>query len=78
MSDPGRKSFTETARQSVVPNQAKPLSEKIKESVTDAADRVAAVFQPKETKSIPQTVADKVRGTHDEAKTHVDDPRHGV
>lgn len=60
MSDFGRKSFTEKTRENLVPNETKPASQKIKESVTNVADKIAAVVQPKETKSLPQHTADKL------------------
>lgn len=62
MSDPGRKSFTQQAKEKIVPDESKPISERIKEKVTDAADKVAAVVQPNETKSGPQKVFDTARG----------------
>ena len=70
MSDTGRKSFTESAREAVIPQESKPISQKVKESVTDAADRVASVFQPKETKSVTQSAADSLRGASDRATGH--------
>lgn len=72
MSDPGRKPLTDRARESIIPEESKPLSQKIKEAVTDTGDRIAQAFQPKETKSVTQQAADGLRNTKDRANSDVE------
>jgi hypothetical protein len=60
MSDPSRKSFTERARENIIPDHHKSVGERIKESVTDTVDRVKAAFTPHEAKGLPQQAADKL------------------
>lgn len=59
MADHNRKSFTQKTRESLIPNEQKTLGERIKESVTDGIDSIKATLQPKETKGVPQQIADR-------------------
>ncbi len=70
MSDPYRKSFTQQTKEKLIPDESKPFSERLKESVTDTFDRLGARTQPNETKSLPQKVADSFKGTHTDNYTN--------
>lgn len=67
MSDANRKSFTQQARESMVPDHEKTMGQSIKESLTDAIDRVKGALQPTESKGLPQQAADKLRSEKDHA-----------
>ncbi|GMM29474.1 lipid-binding protein [Martiniozyma asiatica (nom. inval.)] len=68
MSDAGRKNFSTKVSETFTPNSEKNTYDKVKESVTDTADKVASNFTPDENKSFGQRVGDAVQRGHDDAK----------
>ena len=70
MSDFGRKDLHKRAQEDATPNSQKTTGEKIKESVTNAADRVAAAVTPNAKKSVTQQVADEQRAHRDQHNHH--------
>ncbi|KAI9888479.1 MAG: hypothetical protein M1814_006897 [Vezdaea aestivalis] len=66
MSDLGRKDFSTKAKEGITPDSSKTTAEKLKETVTTGADRVAAQG-PGESKSTTQQAADRATHSKDEA-----------
>ena len=74
MSDINRKSFTQSAKESLTPESSKTTGEKIKERITDFGDKIMGIIQPETTKSVTQQVSDKVTNEKDiYKKNHSDD-----
>ncbi|EGV61921.1 lipid-binding protein hsp12 [Yamadazyma tenuis] len=71
MSDLGRKNFNDKVSEAVTPESNKSALEKAKEQVTDKVDQFAAKATPDEQKSFGQTVADKAKEGHEDAKAEV-------
>ncbi|QSS63373.1 chaperone/heat shock protein [Histoplasma capsulatum] len=65
MSDPGRKDFTTKAKEEMTPDSSKSTQEKMKETVTDAKDRLSRGLQPDDQKDTGQEVFDKAQRTSD-------------
>lgn len=70
MSDFGRKDLHKRMEEDATPQSQKSTGEKIKESVTNAADRVASAVTPNSQKSVTQQAADKHRSNLDHAEAH--------
>lgn len=68
MADNNRKSFLQSTKESLTPETSKTTGQKIKESITDFADKVIGAIQPATTKGIPQQVSDKMTSEKDEMK----------
>lgn len=64
MSDTGRKDFSKKAEEKLTPESQKSMGEKIKETATDAYDKVAGMMQPNEDKSATQSAFDKTKGNN--------------
>lgn len=73
MSDTNRKSFVQSAKESLTPETSKTTGEKIKEKITDLGDKIMGVIQPESTKSIPQQVSDKMTSEKDHQKRNYGD-----
>lgn len=71
MSDLGRKNFSDKVSEAVTPEDQKSGFEKVKETVTDKADELAAKGTPDSQKSFGQTIADSAKQGHDDAKAEV-------
>ncbi|KAH0559722.1 hypothetical protein GP486_003758 [Trichoglossum hirsutum] len=65
MSDLGRKDFSTKAREQITPDSSKSTMDKVKESATDTADRIARGVKSDEHKSGTQELQDKVQRTTD-------------
>ncbi|PYH87621.1 hypothetical protein BO71DRAFT_404510 [Aspergillus ellipticus CBS 707.79] len=65
MSDAGRKDFTTKAKEEITPDSTKSTQDQVKETVTDATDRVTRGFQSDDSKSAPQQAFDKTQRAHD-------------
>ncbi|KAG5297195.1 chaperone/heat shock protein [Histoplasma ohiense] len=65
MSDPGRKDFTTKAKEEMTPDSSKSTQEQIKETVTDAKDRVTRGLQTDDQKGTGQEAFDKAQRTSD-------------
>ncbi|KAH8151791.1 uncharacterized protein LAJ45_04413 [Morchella importuna] len=65
MSDLGRKDFTTKAKEEITPDNSKSTAQKLKEGVTDTADRAAGAVNPDENKSTTQSVFDSGRREKD-------------
>jgi hypothetical protein len=59
MSDTGRKDWSTKAKEGITPDSSKSTLDKAKETVTDAADRVAGETQSDSSKSAGQSAFDK-------------------
>ena len=70
MSDPNRKDISTQVSEKMTPDHEKTMGERVKESVTGAADRVKAALTPESKKSVTQQATDKVRGATDDTTTH--------
>ncbi|KAL1922013.1 uncharacterized protein VTP21DRAFT_10655 [Calcarisporiella thermophila] len=68
MSDTGRKGFMEQAKEKMTPEDQKSTGQKISESVSGAADRMAAGVTPESQKSYGQQAADSARGGADRTR----------
>lgn len=68
MSDAGRKDFSDKFSEKVKPDSQKTYLEQGKETVTDAADRVAGAVQPEHDKGVAQGVHDAAKSGKDDAK----------
>ncbi len=66
MSDFGRKDLHKRMEEDATPNSQKTTGEKMKETVTNAADRVAAAVTPNSQKSVTQQAADEQRAHRDQ------------
>ncbi|KAJ6126731.1 heat shock protein 9/12-domain-containing protein [Penicillium sp. IBT 18751x] len=65
MSDTGRKDFSTKAKEEITPDSTKSTQDKVKETVTDTADRLARGAQTDDSKSGPQEAFDKTQRAHD-------------
>ncbi|KAJ5779572.1 Heat shock protein 9/12 [Penicillium paradoxum] len=65
MSDTGRKDFTTKAKEELTPDSTKSTQEQVKETVTDAGDRVARGLQTDESKGAGQEAFDKTQRASD-------------
>ncbi|MCJ1462807.1 hypothetical protein MMC07_001410 [Pseudocyphellaria aurata] len=65
MSDAFRKDFHTKLGEKLTPNSTKSTQEKLKESVTDSADRIARGAQPDSSKSTTQSAFDKGQRSSD-------------
>ncbi|KAL2865570.1 heat shock 9/12 family protein [Aspergillus lucknowensis] len=65
MSDTGRKDFSTKAKEELAPDSTKSTQDKIKESFTDATDRISRGLQPDDQKSTIQQAFDKSQRSHD-------------
>lgn len=65
MSDAGRKDITTQVSEKATPQEHKTIGEKVKETLTGAADRAKAALTPDSEKSLTQQAADKARGESD-------------
>lgn len=65
MSDTGRKDFSTKAKEAITPDSTKSTGERVKESVTDTADRGARGVQSDSSKSTTQEIHDKTQRSHD-------------
>lgn len=71
MSDAGRKDFTDKIHEAIKPEAQKPATEKIGESITNAADNIAGAVQPESEKGVFQKAHDDSKVTKENAKaTH--------
>ncbi|EAW07108.1 heat shock 9/12 family protein [Aspergillus clavatus NRRL 1] len=68
MSDTGRKDFTTKAQEKMTPNSQKSTMDKMKETVTDASDRMGSGMQSDNQKSYTQQAFDSMRGQTDRAQ----------
>ncbi|KAK8218005.1 putative chaperone/heat shock protein Hsp12 [Phyllosticta capitalensis] len=66
MSDAGRKDFSTKAKEEMTPDSTKSTQQKVKESVTDAGDKIARGFQTDDSKSTSQEASDKLGRSKDE------------
>lgn len=64
MSDTGRKDFSQKAEEKITPESQKSLGEQIKETATDAYDKVAGMMQPSEEKGAGQKAFDSAKGNN--------------
>ncbi|KAK2757314.1 hypothetical protein FQN54_004828 [Arachnomyces sp. PD_36] len=67
MSDAGRKDFSTKAKEEITPDSTKSTQQKVKETVTDTADRISRGGQPDESKSSGQEAFDRVQRSSDRA-----------
>lgn len=74
MSDAFRKDIHTKAGEKMTPNSTKSTQEKLKESVTDTADRIARGVQPDSSKSTTQSAFDKAQRSSDR-KVHGSTPQ---
>ncbi|MDI1485210.1 MAG: hypothetical protein OHK93_000347 [Ramalina farinacea] len=65
MADAFRKDFHTSAKEKITPDATKSTSSKLKESITDTADRVARGVQPDSTKGDAQAMHDKSQRASD-------------
>ena len=70
MSDFGRKDLHTRMQEDATPQSQKSTGEKIKETVTNAGDRIAAAVTPNTMKSTTQQAADEQRSRRDHAHRH--------
>lgn len=61
MSDTGRKDLSTRMAESATPDSQKTMGERVKESVTNAGDKVASAVTPSSHKSTTQQAADVQR-----------------
>ncbi|KAL1956182.1 hypothetical protein VTO42DRAFT_7529 [Malbranchea cinnamomea] len=66
MSDPGRKDFTTQAKETMTPESTKSTQQKMKETMSDTADRLTRGVQPDEHKGGTQETFDKAQRSSDE------------
>ncbi|KAJ5934944.1 chaperone/heat shock protein Hsp12 [Penicillium verhagenii] len=66
MSDTGRKDFSTKAKEEITPDSTKSTQDKLKETVTDAGDRVSRGFQSDDSKGGAQEAFDKTQRAHDD------------
>jgi hypothetical protein len=69
MSDTGRKDFSTKAQEKVTPESQKSTMDKMKETFTDATDRLTGSAQGDKQKSYSQQAYDSARGETDN-QTH--------
>ncbi|KAJ5637921.1 heat shock protein 9/12-domain-containing protein [Penicillium lividum] len=65
MSDTGRKDFSTKAKEEITPDSTKSTQDKLKETVTDAGDRVTRGLQSDDSKGGTQEAFDKTQRAHD-------------
>lgn len=65
MSDPLRKDFSTKMQEDMTPDSSKSTQQKVKESVTDTADRIARGAQSDDSKSTGQAAFDKGQRAND-------------
>lgn len=68
MSDVGRKSFTDKAKETITPEDQKSYAQQGKEYVTDTVDKVQSSLQPEGAKSSTQKAGDALTGAKDDAQ----------
>lgn len=68
MSDAGRKDFSTKVQEHIKPEAQKPATEKLGETISNAADTIASAVQPEEDKGVLQKAADDTKLTKDNAK----------
>ncbi|GIJ83292.1 hypothetical protein Asppvi_002111 [Aspergillus pseudoviridinutans] len=66
MSDTGRKDFSTKAKEEITPDSQKSTWDKVKETVSDATDRVTGSAQGDSQKSYTQQAYDSMRGEKDD------------
>ncbi|GFF31321.1 heat shock protein hsp9 [Aspergillus udagawae] len=66
MSDTGRKDFSTKAKEEITPDSQKSTLDKMKETVTDATDRLTGSAQGDKQKSYTQQAYDSMRGEKDD------------
>ncbi|RHZ62499.1 hypothetical protein CDV55_103720 [Aspergillus turcosus] len=66
MSDTGRKDFSTKAQEKMTPDSQKSTMDKMKETFTDATDRVSGGAQGDNQKSYTQQAYDSMRGQKDD------------
>lgn len=64
----GRKDFSTKVSEAIKPQAQKPATEKIGESITNAADRVAGAVQPESEKGVFQKASDDTRAVKDNSQ----------
>ncbi|KAB2575763.1 Heat shock protein 9/12 [Lasiodiplodia theobromae] len=67
MSDAGRKSTIDQAKEKVTPDSQKSTLDQAKESLTGTYDRAAGAVQPDDQKSYTQKASDNLRSGSDDA-----------
>ncbi|KAI9796521.1 MAG: hypothetical protein M1835_003855 [Candelina submexicana] len=60
MSDAGRKDFSTKIKETITPDSSKSSKDKVKENVTDHADKAARGVQSDHDKSTSQSLMDKM------------------
>ncbi|RHZ56149.1 heat shock 9/12 family protein [Aspergillus thermomutatus] len=65
MSDTGRKDFSTKAQEKMTPDSQKSTMDRMKETVTDATDRMTGSAQSDNQKSYTQQAYDSLRGEKD-------------
>lgn len=68
MSDAGRKNFSDKIDEHLKPDSEKTTGERFNESVTNAADQVAAAITPESQKSATQQAGDDFKEAKDDLK----------